>query len=399
MTKCSIVMMSWTRPANVNKIIEAYEGYAVVDDIIVWNNNKSLFVSDLGLSKVKVLNCNVDFGLDSRFIGSMLAKNRCVIVHDDDLILSEKNIKNLIGNFEIDHTRIYTYEGRIPQEGAYTCVYGPGRIEDVSEPTEVPIALTRSTCFDKLYAAEYAKLSDAMFYDVYTNLNGEDIVFSYLTSHLSGKMPVVLPVPDKEGYIELPSSREEKISTRKNFIERRTELVQRCEIILPLPKYPPPSPNKFVFFGAGNYPFVYYSDSFNMNSKFKKLLVKEHNGIKYLSFNTSPEYSYAISTVKCDLEIGPEDVVNLAMFYRGSRKRTDILMFAELNGKERELKRESVDVKENFPNNISIKVSDFFDGIHFGVLKRICFISHNPKKLETELCISEISLTKGDQTD
>jgi hypothetical protein len=389
-------MMSWVRPENLNKIIETYDGYEVVGEIIVWNNNKHLFASDLGLNKVKVLNCSVDFGLDSRFVGSMLAKNRCVIVHDDDLILSERNIKNLVRNFEMDHTRIYTYEGRVPQGGEYTCVPGPGRVEDVAEPTEVPISLTRSACFDRLYAAEYAKLCDTMFYDVYTNLNGEDIVFSYLTSHLSGKMPMVLPVPDKDGYVELPSSQEEKISTRKNFTERRTELVKRCEIVLPLPKYPPPIPKKFVFFGAGNYPFAYLGESFNINSRFKKMLVKESNGIKYLSFNVS-SYIHSISTIKCDLKIGPNDVLNLGMFYKGDSIFTEVSIFVELNGKGKESNRISVDVKENIPNNISIQVSDFFDDIDSGVLKRIELISHNPEKSEKELCISEISLTKGEK--
>jgi hypothetical protein len=387
--------MSWVRPENVSKIIESYDGYAVVGEIIVWNNNKHLFVSDLGLKKVKVLNCSVDFGLDSRFVGSMLAKNRCVIVHDDDLILSERNIKNLVRNFEMDHTRIYTYEGRVPQGGDYTCAPGPGRVEDVAEPTEVPISLTRSACFDRLYAAEYAKLCETMFYDVYTNLNGEDIVFSYITSHLSGKMPIVLPVPDKDGYMELPSSQEEKISTRKNFTERRTELVQRCEIVLPLPKYPPSSPDKFVFFGNGNYPFAYYNDSFSINSKFKKMLVKESNGIKYLSFHISSKYPHAVSTIKCDLEIGSNDVMNLTMFYKGNTNHTEVLIFSELNGKGRESKRSSLRLKDNVQNNISIKISDFFDDINSGVLKRIDFISHNPDKSENELCISEISLTKG----
>jgi len=388
-------MMSWTRPANVNKIIEAYEGYAVVDEIIVWNNNKSLFVSDLGLSKVKVLNCNVDFGLDSRFVGSILAKNRCVIVHDDDLALSEKNIKNLVRNFEIDHTRVYTYEGRIPQQGAYTCAPGPGRIEDVLEPTEVPIALTRSTCFDKLYAAEYAKLSDTMFYDVYANLNGEDIVFSYLTTHLSGKMPLVLPIPDKEGYIELPSSHEEKISTRKNFIERRTELVQRCEVILPLPKYPALSSNKFVFFGAGNYPFAYYNDSFNMNSNFKKLLAKESNGIKYLSLKVPSGFSYSISTIICNIDIDPKDLINLTMFYKGGINPTEVSIVLESKGKSEESRRITVDLFNNIPRNLALRTQDFFgENANRGVLRRIEFVSFNPYGTDKELCISEISLIK-----
>ena len=396
MTKCSVVMMSWVRPENIIRIIESYNGYSVVGEIIVWNNNKELFVSDLGLGKVKVLNCNTDFGLDSRFVGSMLAKNRCVIVHDDDLIMSEKNIQNLVRNFELDHSRIYTYEGRVPQNGLYTCTPGPGRVDDVSEPTEVPITLTRGACFDRLYAAEYAKLCDTMFYDVYINLNGEDIVFSYLVSHLSGKLPMVLPLPDKQGYTELPSSYEEKISTRKNFAERRTELVKRCEIVLPLPKYPPPSADKHVFFGPGNYPFAYYKDSFGMNSKFKKMLVKESNGIKYLSFHISKEYRYAISSIKCDLEISPTDVIKLAMFCREGSDPLEVSLFMDFNGNGEESKRLFVGIQDNAPTNVLLKVSDFFGGSACsGILNRIDFISHNSEKSEKELCISEISLIKG----
>jgi len=379
----------------VSKIIESYETYNSIGEIIVWNNNKHLFISDLGLSKVKVLNCNADFGLDSRFVGSILAKNRCVIVHDDDLLLSEPNIQNLIRNFEIDHTRIYTYEGRIPQGGGYTCAPGPGRVEDVSEPTEVPIALTRSTCFDRLYASEYAKFSDVVFYDVYTNLNGEDIVFSYIVSHLSGKMPLVLPIPDKNGYIELPAALEGKISTRMNFIERRNDLIQRCEIILPFPKYPAPSGDKFVFFGAGNYPFAYYNDSFSINSKFKKLIAKESNGIKYLSLSILEKCLYAISSIRCDINMGSDDSFNLGAFYKGDPTPTEFSLIIDTNGRTLESKRVLFDLKGNYVSNLCFRLKDFFkEDIDSCVLKRIDIVCHNQGDSTKELCITEMSLVK-----
>jgi hypothetical protein len=85
------------------------------------------------------------------------------------------------------------------------------------------------------------------------------------------------------------------------------------------------------------------------------------------------------------------------MFYKGDSIFTEVSIFVELNGKGKESNRISVDVKENIPNNISIQVSDFFDDIDSGVLKRIELISHNPEKSEKELCISEISLTKGEK--
>jgi hypothetical protein len=390
-------MMAWTRSENVNQIIDRYSTYDVVGEIIIWNNNEKMFVSDLGIDKVKVLNCSVDFGLDSRFIGSLLAKNRCVIVHDDDLLLSEQNIKNLVGNFEADHTRIYTYEGRIQVDGKYTCSL-PGRVADVSEPTEAPIALTRSTCFDRLYAAEYAKISEAIFYDVDLNLNGEDIVFSRMVSHLSGKMPLVLPIPDKKGYVELPSAFEDRISCRPNHLQRRTDLVKRCEIILPFPKYPEPDSSKTVLFGCGNYPFAYHRDSFNIDSSFKKLLIKESNGIKYLSFMTSGKFQFAMTTIKCEFFMGKADSIGFGIFYRGNPDKVNVLLLAETEeGAEVESRALPLEVKEDYVTTLEFNFEHFFGSdVKNCIVKGVSFMSISGRdKSDKEICISEIYFLKG----
>lgn len=392
-------MMSWDRPENINRILSTYQEYLSVDEIIVWNNNPHYYVSNLNLSKVKTLNSSTDFGLNTRFIGCLLAKNRCVIVHDDDLILSETNLKNLIQHFEKDYTRIYTYEGRIPQNGEYTCSIGPGRLENVKEPIEADIALTRVTCFDKLYAAEYCKLSDVIFYDVNTNLNGEDIVMSYLVGHLSGKKPLVLPIPDIEGYRELPAPIDTKISTKPNFIGRRTNLVNRCELLLPTPKYPDPqNKNRTIFFGNGYYPYGYYKDSFIVNSDYKKLLIKDDlNGIKYLSCHTTNKYDWTIFYLNTNIHVSSNDELVLKGFLKDSKMILDI----ELNFIDKDIETNTSRIRatigSDYVSCIKLKIGDYYSCTQDTLLNSVKFIIYTKNQPPSELCITELGIYHDNQ--
>ena len=400
MTKCSVVMMSWERQENINKIISTYQNYDSVTEIIIWNNHPNTFVSNLNLSKVKVLNASTDFGINTRFVGCLLASNRCVVVNDDDILLSEINIKNLIKYFELDHTRIYSYEGRIPQNGKYTCAHGPGRIEGIREsaPIEVDIVLTRTTCFDKLYAAEYCKLSDVVYYDVDINLNGEDIVFSHITSHLSGKKPLVLPVPDRDGYIELPAPDSTKISTRANFIERRTDLVSRCRILFPTPQYPTPENNKTVFFGNGFYPYAYYKNSFVANSTYKKLLIKDDlNGIKYLSCNTLDDCVWTRFRIDTITKVSSNDNIILNGFFKDRKIPMDIELNFSNNGSEVKTDRIRLSIDVDFTSEISLKIGDYFSCSDETILTGIDFFLHTEGKPSSELCITEFSLEHSEE--
>jgi hypothetical protein len=391
MTKCSIVMMSWERPENINKILLIYQEYNCIDEIIIWNNHPHFYISNLNLSKVKVLNSSTDFGLNTRFIGALLATNRCIITHDDDILLSEINIKNLIMHFERDYTRIYTYEGRIPQDGIYTCAPGPGRIEDVKEATEVDVVLTRTTCFDKMYAAEYCKLSDVVFYDVNTNLNGEDIVFSYITSNLSGKKPIVLPIPDKNGYIELPAPINTKISTRPNFIERRTNLINRCKLLFPTPQYPTPDNNQTIFFGNGFYPYAYYKDSFVVNSEYKKLLIKDDlNGIKYLSCNTTDKYDWTIFYVDTNVLIKNTDNIIIRGFFKNRAIPLDIELNFLHQNEEKNTNRIRSPIAENFVSEHKILIKDYIDCKEDTMLTSLKFILYTKNRPCSELCLTEL---------
>jgi hypothetical protein len=394
MTKCSIVILSWSRPKNINSIIEKYNSYSIVEEIIVWNNN-SLFLIHSNLSKVKIINTNKDLGLNSRFSAALLCKNRCIIVHDDDLMLSETNIKGLVDGFTSDYCRVYTYEGRKLVDNSYTNIPGPGRIERVSSPTEVDICLTRATCFDKNLAAEYLRLSDVAFYDTDICLNAEDILLSYISTSYFGKKPLVIPIPDIEGYVELPAELETKISTRLNFISERNKIINRCQIILPEPNYEN-KPN--TIFGPGSYPNGYYEESTCYNSRYSKILVKDNNGIRYLSIDSDPSYKYATATILLNKPINVLNNLLFSLFFRTNSVPLEIQFSFLLNNKAYESKRVllreiSINYIEEYeltPKEIIADLipeqTDFSDFI----LSEIKFIIHNDNK-HCELCVVDLS--------
>jgi hypothetical protein len=387
MTKCSIVILSWNRQENINLILQKYNSYCIVEEIIVWNNNQNYFISSLETDKIKVINCEQDFGLNSRFVSCLLAKNRCIITHDDDLLLSEINIKNLVDHFVKDHTRIYTYEGRNQVNGEYT-YNAEGRVENVVSPTECEVSLTRAACYDKIYSTEYLKYCDVIFYDVSVNLNGEDIAFSKIVSNISGKKPLVLPLKDLEGYEELAVT--DKISTRKGHLERRTELLKRCSLIFPFPRYKTPESSKTVFFGQGFYPFGYMEQSYNFNSFFKKLLVKQSNGIKYLSFNSVRNCDYSTSSISINKDSSLDQSLQISCFYNGNALTTELQLECSIGEKTFLSRRYRMEVESFQPKDFFVGLKEIIDEKEFKISK-IIFIFHKAQT-ESEFCVSEISI-------
>jgi hypothetical protein len=394
MTKCSVVLLSWHRPKNINSIIEKYNNYSIIEEIIVWNNN-NLFLINSNLSKVKIINTNKDLGLNSRFSAALLCQNRCVIVHDDDLMLSEPNIKGLVDAFTSDYCRVYTYEGRNLIDNSYTNVPGPGRIEKVSSSTEVDICLTRATCFDKNLAAEYLRLSDVVFYDTSICLNAEDILLSYISKNYFGKKPLVIPIPDMDGYIELPAVEETKISTRSNFIDERNKIINRCQIILPEPDYEN-KPN--TIFGPGTYPNGYYEESTCYNGLYSKILVKDNNGIRYLSISSDPSYQYSVASILLKKPVRILNNLLFSLFFKTNSFPLEMQFSFLLNNKTYESKRVllreiSVNYIEEYeltPKDIIADLipeqTDFSDFM----LCEIKFIIHNDNK-NCELCVVDLS--------
>jgi hypothetical protein len=385
MTKCSVVLLSYNRPDNINTIIEKYKHYSIIDEIIVWNNNNTFLIHNSEI-KVKIINCNQDLGLNTRFSAALLCKNRCVILHDDDLLLSEGNIERLVKGFVDNCSRVYTYEGRNLVSGKYNKSPGEGRVENVSEIKEADIALTRATCFDKFLAAEYLKLSDVVFYDVDMCLNGEDIALSYLARNIYGVGPLVLPLAD-DGYYDLPSTKKESLSVGHDFVEERNKIIDRCEIILPKPNL---SIKQSTIFGPGKYEVSHIENSTCYNSKYSKVLVSESSGIKYLSVINNSEYSKTIATIILEEPIPICKNLVVGMFFKNNlAQRVDMQISYLLDEKEYEAKYISLGAPEiDYVKQYDINLSKFVDKPVYLTSIRFRIINDNK---DYEFCVTNIN--------
>src|SRR5260370_682744 len=139
----TVVILNWQRPANVRAILDCYVAYRQVAEIIVWNNNSGqTFAYDH--PKVRVIH-SAELGLNTRWAAALLAGCGCVIVADDDLISDEATIEGLIESYRHDPDRAYTLQGRNPTPANEYALH----VEDVREPTEAMMHLTRLTCLGR----------------------------------------------------------------------------------------------------------------------------------------------------------------------------------------------------------------------------------------------------------
>ena len=184
----SLVVLNWQRPENVRQILDRYVSFDGLDDIIVWNNNGNTPFVYLH-PKVRCINSD-EFGLNTRWLGSLLARHSCVIVHDDDLICDEATIDRLIAYHRADPDRTYTLHGRNPTRSNQYA----DKVDHVAEPTECDVHLTRVTCVNRRWVPRYFDALAAMGIDITPQAGGgEDIVISYAIRAATGRRPLVVP--------------------------------------------------------------------------------------------------------------------------------------------------------------------------------------------------------------
>lgn len=182
------VILNWQRPSNVRAILDRYTRYRGIGEIIVWNNNPDrTFTYDL--PKVRQVH-STELGLNTRWAAALLATYPCVIVADDDLVADEGTIDRLIDNYRRDPDRAYTLHGRNPTPSNEYAVH----LENVHEPTEVMMHLTRLTCLARQHVPHYFVALEEMGLRIDpTTGGGEDIVMSFALTRATGKRPLVLP--------------------------------------------------------------------------------------------------------------------------------------------------------------------------------------------------------------
>jgi SAM-dependent methyltransferase len=237
----SLVILNWMRPAGVMRLLQDYRQYSLIDDFIVFNNNRDFNFPDNIIPGLKVINTNTDFGLSTRFAAGLLAKNDTILIHDDDQFLLEESIEKLYQSYLQDPDIIHGIYGRPVDETNQYLIYG-GKARPNLPFGEMDIVLTLCMLINKKYISEYFK-NIHKFYNLikYTQGNGEDIIMSYTVKSLSKRFNKTYDLPRVNREDITNYSDTVALSKRAAGFHTalRTEVLRQCKHLLTedLPEY------------------------------------------------------------------------------------------------------------------------------------------------------------------
>lgn len=185
----SIVILNFSRPAYIkNEIIPKLEKMDKVDEIIISHGKEKTYFKSKCSKVVNLKHWGKDFndkyGLTLRFLSASQAKNKYVMIMDDDIIPTEETVNFLLERIEEDDERIYGLYGRnIDKEGhySYTNYFG-----------EVPIILTRCMVTSRemcnYFMENFRKYENELITASKPYWNGEDILFSLMSVQKNSKL-------------------------------------------------------------------------------------------------------------------------------------------------------------------------------------------------------------------
>lgn len=183
----TVILLSYKREKNIEKIVSVYATYAIIKEIIVWNNNPDSKLESAG--KMVAINCGREMGLDCRFNAALLAKTDAIMTHDDDMLFSERAINSLYTEWERDPEVIHGVFGRTPKNGKYA------EFSDYVEK-EFEMVLSGAAVFSKKHIAQFFENRNSPEIVEAKSLisklkthpdNGEDILFSYSVMKSTGR--------------------------------------------------------------------------------------------------------------------------------------------------------------------------------------------------------------------
>ncbi len=202
-TKLTLIILSWKRPQNVSRIIQAYLGYSRFDEIILWNNNPD-YRFKIQNEKIKYFTSENQFTV-SRYAATFFARNNDIMFQDDDLFLTEFQIEKLFEAHLAHPKSIIGCFGRNLKNGSYVKNYSYGKVD---------VILGRVMIFEKKLIANFVRDCPA-----FEGALEDDILFS-LCQH---RHHIAVHVGEVE---EL--SKEYALSRRPYHLNRRQEMVEYC---------------------------------------------------------------------------------------------------------------------------------------------------------------------------
>lgn len=182
--KISVVLLTYKRPENCQKIIQTYETYKIIDEILVASNGEFLAVCDL--KKTNVFDLDNSLGCFARYYVAQKAQNEIIFLSDDDFLLSEKDLESLVKYYNNTPEVIHGYFGRKLRGDIFYAKYIDG-IEsqfDIVLPGLSFVSKNNIEAFWDFYQHtsffSFIKLINNFLRIVW--FNGEDIAFAYFCS-------------------------------------------------------------------------------------------------------------------------------------------------------------------------------------------------------------------------
>jgi len=168
-----------TRLHNLQSILDKYETYSIIDEIIVVHLEPidSNFYLQYKKTKFIYMPKSADFGLLSRYTYALNSKNRYVFIQDDDHIFKEYVLEKM-------------YKMQQPLTGChprwvYDNDYKYKPIKG-TKPSTAPIILTIGLLVDSYLLPDVIKLAKVFWKDDYQScFNGEDIFLSRAISYIT----------------------------------------------------------------------------------------------------------------------------------------------------------------------------------------------------------------------
>ncbi len=211
-TRVSLVIPNFSRPRNVEQIVQQVSNYHVVDETLIWDvhidlqNEITIDAPQTWVIRTPEAQVRERWGLLARFKDCVLASNEWVLITDDDQLLGEQAIIEMMKVKQQDPDRLVCYFGREIGD-AHTPEQMHYQMWDPPAPAQVPICLTKAVLTDRRFCLEalrQAPLVEDLAHEGVPYWNGEDIWHSLTSYHLTGKKHVLLPRNDAT-YTILPA--------------------------------------------------------------------------------------------------------------------------------------------------------------------------------------------------
>lgn len=202
--RISVVLLSWKRPKNIPIILKQLAASDLVNEIILWNNNPHIKLKS-NYSKVIVIHSQKNFGTLARYCVSFLSQNETILIQDDDLVLTPKQIKIIYHKYKQNKNRLYGCFGRNIRSGKYIKRNAYGNVD---------IIIGRTIMFNKKHLFKFFK-----YLENFGSHLEDDILFSF---SMKTKHKVI-----QVGEIrELPN--DYALSKRPDHLLKRQKMVNYC---------------------------------------------------------------------------------------------------------------------------------------------------------------------------